>query len=286
MVLLSVSAAAQQTPTQGQYFFNQYLANPAFGGIEAGTTISGSVRKQFSSVPGGPSTQTITGEFTLGEREAVGFNLLNDKAGLLGRTRGVATFSYHLPITADGQKLHFGLGIGFLNERLNEEDIIGEIDPEADRFNQRKAYIDGSFGVAYTASALTVQGSIPNLKQVFTSEKEANTIDRTLFYSAVAYAFKFNEGADAWAVTPKIAYRGMNGIDGIVDAGVEFNLINQQLQLMSIYHSSKSASFGLGFNLASGLGLQAIYAASTSAMLNDMGNTFELNLRFRINKNR
>ncbi|WP_276090364.1 PorP/SprF family type IX secretion system membrane protein [Pedobacter sp. JY14-1] len=272
--------SAQLNPPAGQYFFNQYLANPAMGGLRSGLTFSAMIRKQFSNTPGGPMSQSLTGEYQLSPRAAIGVNLFNDKAGLLRQTKGFGTFSYHIPLNVSGSHLHFGLGAGFMNERINPADIQGDIDPSVARLNDRETFLDGSFGIAFTSSAFSLQAAVPHLKQVFAREQERITVDRALLFSAAAYRFSFEEGMDSWFVEPKAAFRLIKGADHIVDAGVQVGLMQGRLRFLSVYHSSKAASFGFGFSGLSGLDFQAIYTAPTTATTRGLGNNFEVNVAF------
>ena len=276
---------AQQQPSANQYFFNQYMVNPAMGGLEPGLILNGSFRKQFATTPGGPSTQSLTAEYRMGERAALGFNFINDKAGLLGVTRGFATFSYHLPLSATEQQLHFGVGLGFSDDHINQSELIGQPDAEIGRLNDEKAYIDGSFGFAYTTSLLNIQAAIPNMKQFIGEDELDNLATKALFYSAASYQFRFKpDTEESWSITPKVALRGYTRIDAIVDAGAEIGIVNDQLRFMGMYHSSKNASFGLGFHKPSGLAIQATYTAATSTVQSQLGGTFEIGLKVKLNK--
>lgn len=283
-LVVTVSAFAQLNPPGGQYFFNQYLANPALGGTEEGLVLSGMIRKQFSTTPGGPFTQALTATYQLNPKAGVGINFYNDKAGLLRQTRASGTYAFHLPLNERDKQLHFGVGIGFMNERIDQSEVIGHDDPSIARVNDREMVLDGSFGLAYTSDGLSVQSAVPHLKQIFTKENDRNTIDRALFFNAVAYKFTLEQGADQWFIEPKIAYRVIKGMDNIIDAGAQVGIIQGQLRFMSIYHSSKAASFGVGFYGINGLGVHAIYTSATSSIINPLGNNFELNLKIALRK--
>ena len=282
MIILSTATTfAQQQATGGQYFFNPYLVNPALGGTTAGLTVTGSIRKQFTNTPGAPLAQTLTAAYQLNERAAIGANFVHDKAGLLSTTRGLATFSYHLPLNEKTAKLHFGAGLGGARERINASEIVGDADPDIVALNDQTAQIDGSFGFALTTELFTLEGAIPQLTQVFARETLKNTVDRSLFFAAVAYRLKLG-GSDQLSINPKIAYRAYRGIKNIIDAGAEVRLVNEQLRLMALYHSSQSASVGLSFEKETGFGIQAIYTTSVSSLQSPLGSNFELGLKLRI----
>src|SRR5690606_5521479 len=105
---------AQLNPLGAQFYGNQYLGNPAMAGITGGLDLGLNVRRQWSKLPGGPTTQAVTAEYGF-ERVGLGFNASNEKAGLLRRTRAMATYAYHLPI-AETHQLHFGISMGIMDE--------------------------------------------------------------------------------------------------------------------------------------------------------------------------
>jgi len=118
-------ARAQLNPMGTQYYQNQYLGNPAVAGLEAGLNLNLGYREQWSSVPGAPVAQTLTADYGFTEKLGGGLNIYNDKAGLYSRTRLLAGFAYHLPLGEESH-LSFGLSLGFMSERVSEEQIKGD----------------------------------------------------------------------------------------------------------------------------------------------------------------
>jgi type IX secretion system PorP/SprF family membrane protein len=270
-------APAQINPMSSTYFQNQYLGNPAMAGIEKGIVINGNYRQLWSNVPGAPATQIVTGEYAFTNKTALGLNFSNDKAGLLRNTRTVATYAYHLPLSNEN-KLNFGVSLGFANQRLENSEIRGDLsDGNIGRFNSNKTYLDADFGVAYTGKKLTLQGTLPNLKSVFNDEI-SNTVDRSTFFSAVSY--KMTSGAlGGLELEPKVCYRGVKNQDNVLDLGTRLSFSNNQIYSMMMYHSTQSATFGLGLNYRSSLAITGMYSTSTSAFSNYSNGSFEIGIR-------
>jgi type IX secretion system PorP/SprF family membrane protein len=221
------NASAQLNPMGALYFQNQYLANPALAGMKEGLSLNAGYRKQWSSIPGSPAEQTITADYAITGKAGVGLNVYNDKAGLYKRTRSVASYAYHLSLNDAGafgddqRQLSFGLSVGFMNERVSAEDVNGDPnDAEVSLYNQRSTYIDGDFGMAYTSNKLSVQAALPNLKSLLKKDRNSNSVDRSLFYSAVSYKLDLNSGI---GLEPKLAYRGVKGFNNIIDAGANLS---------------------------------------------------------------
>jgi len=274
------SLKAQLNPLTSQYYNNTYLGNPAFAGYEKGLNINAAYRKQWSGFPGSPSIQNLT--FDYGKNKAaLGININFEKSGLQGQSRVVGTYAYHLPLNNEGKTLHFGLSFGFTNQTLANGDIVGNNgDPLAVAYNQRETYLDGDFGIGYTSNKFRIEASIPNLKTFFKKEV-INLADQSTFYTASSYKIDINEGADGIGIEPKVVYRGYRKLKNIWDLGTEVTVINKQIVLTAIYHSTKSTSFGLGLDYKKKYLISSFYSTQTSALTSYSNGSFEINLRGR-----
>lgn len=274
-------AKAQLNPMGALYFQNQYLSNPAMAGSAKGLNLYTGFRQQWSRIPGAPVMQTFTGDYELNAKVGLGLNVYNDQAGLLKRSRTVLSYAYHLPLNNDDRKLSFGLSLGFMNERISNEDIIGDIgDLNVSRYSQRDTYLDGDFGLAYTSNKLSIQAVLPNMKSNFKRDLSTNPVDRSTFFSAISYQVQL--GADGGlGIEPKVAYRGLKGFHNIMDAGANLSFANNQVNFFGMYHSSKSATFGLGLNYRA-MGFNAIYTTATTALSSYTIGSFEIGLKLNL----
>ena len=276
-------AKAQLNPLSAQYFTNQYLINPAFAGADQGLKLNGAYRKLWSNVPGSPLTQNLTADYGF-NKVGLGLTVNNESAGLQRQTRVVGSYAYHLPLNDNGQQLHFGVSLGFMSQRLENADIYGNPnDPTVGQYNDRKTYLDGDFGVAYTSDKLNVQAAIPNLKSVLKKDV-IKLADVATFYTAVSYKINLSEGIEGMDVEPKVAYRGVKGFDNIWDAGAQFSITNKQVMLLGMYHSTKNATFGLGMDYKKKYLISGTYTTQTSALSSYTNGSFELNLRLNLSK--
>lgn len=270
-------ASAQLNPLGTQYFNNQYLANPALAGIADGLNLNVAYRQQWSSIPGSPQLQNFTADYGF-SKVGMGLSVLNEKVGLQRQTRVVGTYAYHLPVS-DGRAIHFGVSFGFMNQRLQGNDISGDQDDIlVGLYNARETYVDGDFGLAYTSGGLNIQAALPNLKSFFKKD-DVKVADVATFYSAVSYKIKLTEGAEGIGIEPKAALRGVKGMDNMWDAGAQLTLADEQVILLGLYHSTESATFGLGMNYKKKYLISGMYTTQTSTLTGYSNGTFELSLR-------
>ncbi len=281
-LFVSKQSYAQLNPLAAMYYQNQYLGNPAMAGIDTGLIFNVAYRAQWNSIPGSPVTQSATGSYGITNRVGVGLNVSNDKIGLQRWTRAVATYAYHLPLNDKGNQLHFGVSFGFSTERLNENLVNGDPNDAAiSQYNQRATYLDGDFGVAYTADKLTLQGALPNLKSVFHKTDVNNAVDQATFYTAASYRLELSKGIDGIDVEPKVALRGVKGYSDIFDAGANVVFGAKRVNLFAMYHTTQSVTFGMGLQYQS-FNLSGTYTTGTAALRGYVDGNFELSLRFKV----
>ena len=281
LLLLSTNKAkAQLNPLSSQYFLNQYQANPAYAGLEDGLNINLNYRKQWSNIPGSPSTQSVTADYKM-NKVGLGVNVYNEKAGSLQRTKAMVTYAYHLPLNNDNQKLNFGASIGLLDERVDYSAVNGDItDPSISQFNNKGSLFDGDFGAAYTSNSINIEAAIPNIRS-FIKQEDDNNVDRSQFYAAASYKINTGTGANTMLIEPKIAFRGIKGHDNIFDGGANVTF-SGKVFLMGMYHSTNSASFGAGINYKNSLSFMGYYTTETSALQGSANGTFEISLRAKL----
>jgi type IX secretion system PorP/SprF family membrane protein len=289
LVLMAVSAIstttlkAQLNPLSAQYYTNQYLINPAFAGAGQGIKVNGAYRKLWSNVPGSPLTQNLTVDYGF-NKVGLGLTVNNESAGLQRQTRVVGSYAYHLQLNDNNNQLHFGVSLGFMSQRLENADIYGNpADPSVGQYNDRKTYLDGDFGIAYTSDKLNIQAAIPNLKSVLKKDV-IKLADVATFYTAVSYKIGISEGIEGMDIEPKVAYRGVKGFDNIWDAGAQMGIANKQVFLLAMYHSTENATFGLGMDFKKKYLISGTYTTQTSALSGYTNGSFELNLRLNLSK--
>ncbi|WP_316790810.1 type IX secretion system membrane protein PorP/SprF [Pedobacter frigoris] len=280
-VIGSKTVQAQLNPLSSQYYTNRYLINPAFAGAGQGLKINGAYRKLWNNVPGSPLTQNITADYGF-NKVGIGLSVNNESAGLQRQTRVVGSYAYHLPLNSESQQLHFGVSFGFMNQRLENADIYGNPnDVLVGQYNDRKTYLDGDFGIAYTSGSLNIQASVPNLKS-FLKKDVIKLADVATFYTAVSYSINVSEGAEGIDVEPLVAFRGVKGFDNIWDAGARLQIANQQAFMVAMYHSTENATFGLGMDYKKKYLISGTYTTQTSALSAYTNGSFELNLRLNL----
>jgi type IX secretion system PorP/SprF family membrane protein len=271
---------AQLNPLASQYFQNQYLFNPAMAGINEGVNVNLAYSKQSFGVEGAQNVQSASVDYQM-NKVGLGINLNNQLSGVFRTTRAVVTYAYHLPLGGDNQKLNFGLSAGVVDRHINIGNVYGDqSDPTLANYNNNGTSVDGDFGVAYTSNKLTVQGALPNLRYLF--KDNGSTFEREVFFTAVSY--KLFDPTNV-SIEPKVAYRQVKGFDNVLDAGANLAFSNNALSVQGFYHTSKSATFGAGVNMAA-YSVLAFYTTNTSSLSGYNNGDFEIALKINLGKSK
>ena len=251
-------------------------------GYQSGMRLNLGYRSQWNNIPGSPKNISVTGDYGT-DKVGVGVNFYNDDAGLLKRTRIRGTYAYHLPLNYDSKKLHFGISLGLQIDRLSNQEIVGSANDQiANRFNDQESIIDGDFGMAYTSSTLSIEGSITNLKSQQKVEDQQSA-DFGTFYTAIGYKIKLTD----WQIEPKVTYRGVRNFHNILDVGAEIRTASDQLGFIGMYHTNNSMSFGLSYQQKKDWQLLLLYNKPTKSLQKSFAtDTFELGLQFNLIKNK
>lgn len=273
---------AQRIYQPAQFFFNQYLINPAMAGIKDGLHVTAGYTRQMDNIPGSPTSLNFTADYYAGKRVGVGLNVSNTKAGILQHTRALATYVYHLPVGKNNQRVSFGLSGGFLSQRIDFDKVVGDpSDPQLQTYNNGKLKADGEVGVAYTDNRFNVQFSVPSIREQ-TEKENKYSINRTVFYSSAAYLFELDEVINS--ITPKAAFTKIKGDDNILDIGASINVLNNLGNLQGIYHSTKNFTLGIGIKAVEQLEIQLFYISQPSEVRAYANSKFSVNLRVNLFK--
>lgn len=265
---------AQVSPFGAGYFQNQYLLNPALSGTQQHLKVNLGYRQESASLSDRISSQYLTGEYGWNEKMGIGLNITNDLAGVLRTTRVMATYTYHIALNETGRSLHLGISGGVINKQIDQDDLNGE---PGDVLLARGSTLDADadVGIAYTDNKLTVQGAFPGIVTYFGKNNDG-VINRQLYFAAVAYKLAVNKEEDV-VLEPKVAYRGMDGSDDIIDAGMNI-IFADKLNLFGMYHTSENVTVGAGVFIKKQFTITAIYNTGSPAMKSFSGGNFEIGI--------
>jgi type IX secretion system PorP/SprF family membrane protein len=151
----------QQRPHYTQYIMNNYIVNPAIGGIENYIDVKMSIRNQWIGIDGAPKTSYFTIHGPISKQDyrttstsfdtkgmnprgqsywqdytsaaphhGLGMTLVNYSTGYISRLTGFATYSYHVGISNNTSlAAGFGLGLSSINLKFDKIKLANSSDP-------------------------------------------------------------------------------------------------------------------------------------------------------------
>lgn len=154
IILISAagSVSAQQIALNSQYLFNEMLVNAGATGAKEYIPIQLGYRKQWTSFPGSPTTQTLSAHSAIAKNMGFGGVVFNDVSGPSRRTGLNVNTAYHLQL--DAKKEHIlGLGLGISITQhiidVNKLNTYLPEDPAVIRGYNNQMVPDANFGVFY-----------------------------------------------------------------------------------------------------------------------------------------
>lgn len=196
-LVISNLATAQLDPQYTQYHFNQYLINPAFGGLYESTAISFNSRAQWYGMEGAPFTNTLTLESSLTDHSGIGIKAMNDRIGVHNNTEIMASASYF--ISSHFVKIGMGLQGGVTNVSSDLSLLDSKVlnDPEIESFVPNS--FQPNFGVGFIIHRFDyfLAVSIPRILETRNTSRSLNDprYDRHIYIST-GYRFSLFKSND------------------------------------------------------------------------------------------
>jgi type IX secretion system PorP/SprF family membrane protein len=135
MVVVAGEGYGQQRAQYTQYILNNYILNPASGGVNEYWDVKAGFRNQWTGLEGAPKTMFVSANGALGypnkrvrngamkPHHGVGAYVFHDGSGPLSMTGFYGSYAYHLKVS---RKWTASLGtfVGLMQYRINGSDLV------------------------------------------------------------------------------------------------------------------------------------------------------------------
>jgi type IX secretion system PorP/SprF family membrane protein len=293
LFLLPFIISAQQLPLYSQYFWNDYIINPAFSGNTKFSSVQTAYRNQWSGFKGAPKSFSI-GVNHLVKNKNVGLSLFlfsDDHGGAIKQTGMIVGYSYKLKLD-DYSRIDFGAS-ALVNQYTYDGSTIFAADLSDNTLfaNQTATTPDLNLGIAYVYDdnfkiGLSVQNMFQsslrglntfNTDELFTNfnQRQYNLSFSYKIISASDFSYDFYALAKTtWITPPQIDFGSRVFYKGNVYTGLAYRSQDAFSFLVGI----KKNRFVLGY--AYDITTSKIRAYSTGS------HDLVLTYRYNINKNR
>lgn len=317
-LFFSICALGQQRPHYTQYIMNNYIVNPAIGGIENYVDVKLSMRNQWVGIEGAPRTFYATIHGPIGKKDyresissfdmrgqnprgreywanytpapphhGIGLTAINYATGYINRTTTYATYSYHLGLSGTTNlAAGFGLGISSFNINRSKITLATPFDPAIGNSTSNLTKIKPELNAGlwlYSSRyflGASAQQIIPVRLNLVDSAAYRSTLIPHLFLTA-GYRFQLNEDI---SILPSTMLRYIAGTPTALD----FNVKAQYRDLMWIggnYRKGDGFAGMVGLNVAHTLNVSYAYDLNRGKYLLSTMNrgTHEIVLGFTLN---
>jgi type IX secretion system PorP/SprF family membrane protein len=260
LLLVTISAFAQQLPYSSQYYTNMFVVNPAFTGTKEQTNAFITHRSQWIGLAGGPQTSYLTIDGPIEAKNiGLGLKIYSDVTDITSRMGAFANYSYKLKIN-DEHNLFIGLAAGILNNRIDFSKAIVRDTDDPFLFSepQSKTVFSADFGLGYTWKKLEVGFAMPQVignkikYKTNTGDNSYYNLER-YYVGSVKYVFDVVKDKEITAY-PLIAVRAAKGSPFQYDINAVLDW--KKMGWIGVtYHSNDAVAASLGVrykNLAVG----------------------------------
>jgi len=210
--------------TQAQ--LNPQLINPGAIGSAMKHQILLNYRNKWSGIDGAPRTVTLSYNGPVGNRLALGVNVLSDKFGELETTKGAVGLSYI--IKSETNQVGFGISAEYIKHGLAG---FGNADPNDPVISQALAgaeYFDASFGLyGIYMDKLTYGLALPSMVSSRISDIDDNSPDRELGF-ILQFGYKLDIQSDI-SMTPGIIMKKLANVPTHIDLNLNFGFLQDKL---------------------------------------------------------
>lgn len=262
---------AQQIPLYSQYFYNQFIYNPAQAGLAGAPQLYFIYRKQWIGFEGSPETRALTLDIPLLQNKVgIGTYLFSDATNIFRKNGGYFSYAYHLRIR-QRHLISLGISAGLQENRIDFSKVFVKDHQDILITNnaQRAVTADGAVGVHYQFNGLNLGVSVPQLvtgrlKYIDTDQDMGFRLAR--HYLATA-SYQFKIAREKFSITPLVIFRTSEVFAFQIDAGLNMTY-KDRVWWGAMYRYNSALALAVGFRAHERILLSYCY----DMLLNNLAN--------------
>ena len=287
-IFIASFSNAQHYPMFSQYFFNNYVINPAIAGTTEWYDVRTNHRYQWVGLTDAPRTFTLSA-YGPNKKLNMGFGgmIFTDNVGPTRRTGFQFSYAYHLKINRD-VKLSLGLSVGLLQFMIDGHKIITHDPGDAVISNglQWAMAFDSQFGFYLYHDKWFIGGTVPQLtrSKLYFFSTQFETGSQLWHHFMLNGGYKFDIGED-FQIEPSILMKYVKPIPVQFDFMAR-GIYKEQVWLGLSYRTMDAVSLMVGYQYKNYLSIGYSYDFTTSNIKNYSSGTHELMLGIRFTRDR
>lgn len=286
ILLSSMEVFAQQIPHYSQFWFNDFVTNPAFAGTKPYYQAKSNNRYQWVGVNDAPKTFILS---AFGPERAkdmgYGVQLFSDVTGPTSRLGFYGSYAYNLRLK-DDIRISMGLSLGLLQYKIDGSQIVlhDASDPSLGDAVYAEFVPDADFGVVVYGE--NWNGGLV-AKQLFNYKINFNDVNalgintlKTHFMMHGAYRYDFN---DEWAAEPYAILKFMSPVPLQIDFGAR-GIWRKMAWFGVSWRSSDAIALMIGYEYEEQISFGYSYDITTSGLKASSSGTHEVMIGFKFSK--
>jgi len=287
ILILGISALAQQDPQFTQYMYNMSVINPGYATDNSDLINLGALyRAQWVGSVGGPTTGSFFAHTWLGKRMEGGISVVHDQiGGVVKETNLYTDFAYAIPIN-ENSKLSFGIkaGLTFFSTNFNGFTYSDALPDPAFSENVSKTFPNIGIGAFYFGERFYLGLSAPNLLKSEHLDNNSGIItsgtEELHLYLTGGYVFNINSNLK---LKPAFMTKGVSGAPLSLDLTINA-LFNNKFEIGIGYRLDDSISGLFNFRVTESMRIGYAYDYTTSNLGRFNSGSHEIFVLFDIGK--
>lgn len=284
LFLISSMIFAQQEASFTQYRYHMNIVNPAYVSIDSETTLSSTLRDQWTGIPDAPLTQAVSFGTAIGENLGIGLSVVNNENFVEKQTFVAIDFSYKLQIN-EALDLYMGIKAGGDFYSVNTSGLKTyniAIDPALSTLSTFTPNI--GIGAVLKGGDYFISVSSPRILSTERAKNEAGyaviATDRPHIYLSGGYDFDLNSAITPLILKPSVMIRYVQNAPVSVDI-TSILQIAKAFEIGAMYRTDEVFGVITDFKIRNQLILGYSYEWSAKPTLASAQNTYELLLQYR-----
>ena len=257
---------AQQLPMYSQFFWNDFVINPAYTGVTNSPRVQLGYRNQWGGFEGAPSTYTLGGHTLLKNKKMGlgGMLFMDDAGGAVSQMGLLLNYNYILKLN---EKSNLSMAVsGVINQYSYDGSGIENIDPDPSLSgNVKQMSPDMSFGLLYSLSDKLrvglgvnqlIQSRLSKLDDLNVLSLGENRLIRHYNFST-SYSFKLSESFDldpyfllrSTMIAPPLIELGTKGtFNDLLFFGLSYRHLESAIAMLGVNFKNTVLAYSYDYN--------------------------------------
>jgi type IX secretion system PorP/SprF family membrane protein len=287
-MVICLHCMAQSDQHYTMFMYNKLLYNPGYTGSREVLSINGTLRQQWSDVPGAPKSSNISADAPLGtfmrpfRKLAAGLSIGTENEGIEQSVDLRTYYAYRIQLTKSVVSFGLSAGANFYTAQYDKVNVFQGGDPSFDTAISNAMLPAFGAGIYWSGDKFYCGLSVPNMLQNYYDKNLGRLTSKQIraFYLSGGYAIAAGEEL---TIQPQVLVRyAVNGLYRLpVNADINLSLIAYKRIMLGVTYRTNGSLVGIvHLQVSKRLNIGYAYEHSSSALSSYSGGTHEVVLGY------